>query len=118
VLRHYLVSVVLLIACAACAREPVRADAVKRLSVEARSACVAQGGKVELVLIGAESCVRPTTDGGRPCSDSAECQGACIAPFAAKPEDVVTGTCATEIGRVGCINIVAKGKASGEACFD
>ena len=117
-LRHLLVSVVLLIACAACAREPVRTDSVTRLSAEARSACVAQGGKVELVLIGAEGCVRPTTDGGQSCYDSTECQGACIAPFSAKREDVVTGTCATEIGRMGCINIVAKGKASGEACFD
>jgi hypothetical protein len=96
---------------------PVR-DAVVRLTPEQRSECMAKGGDVELVSITAEGCVVPTTDGGEACSDSSQCQGACIAPFAAKTGAVVAGTCATKIGEGGCINVLIHGKASGEACFD
>ena len=117
-LRHYLVVFIVLLSCFGCTREPVLRDGVKRLSAEARLECAAQGGKVERILIGAEGCVRPTTDGGKSCTDNSQCQGACIAPFAAQPGTAVAGTCATEIGRMGCLNVVTQGKASGEACFD
>jgi len=118
VLRHYLVAAIVLLSCFGCAREPVLRDGVARLSAEARSECASHGGKVERVLILAEGCIRPTTDGGKSCTDNSQCQGACIAPFAAPSGATVTGTCAVEIGRMGCINVVAQGKASGEACFD
>ena len=118
VLGKYFALAALLLTCIACAHEPVLQDGVKHLSAEARSECVAQGGKVQLVLLGAEGCVRPTTDGSQSCTDSSQCQGACIAPLAAQRDTVVTGTCAAEIGRMGCINVVIQGKASGEACFD
>jgi len=101
-----------------CAPEIALQDGVKRLSAQERRECVAQGGRVERILIGAEGCVRPTTDGGNPCTDSSQCQGRCDAPFAAKADVAVTGTCAKEIGRMGCLNVVIEGKASGEACFD
>jgi hypothetical protein len=118
VLRRYLVVAIVLLSCFGCARDPVLRDGVKRLSAEAELECVAQGGKVEQILIGAEGCVRPTTDGGRSCADNSQCQGACIAPFAAQPGIAVAGACAAEIGRTGCLNTVIQGKASGEACFD
>ena len=117
-LRHYLVIASVFLACVGCARNVALQDGVKRLTAEARSECVAQGGKVEQILIGAEGCVRPTTDGGQSCTDNSECQGACAAPFAAQRGAAVAGTCATETGRMGCLNVVAQGKASGEACFD
>ena len=118
VLRHYLVVAIVLLSCFGCAREPLLRDGARRLSAEARLECDAQDGKVERILIGAEGCVRPTTDGGQSCTDNSQCQGACVAPLAAQRGTDVAGTCATEIGRMGCLNVVAQGKASGEACFD
>ena len=117
-LRQYFAVAIALLSCAGCAGEPVLRDGVMHLSAQARNECIAKGGSVERVLIGAEGCVVPSTDGGAPCTDNSQCQGACIAPFAAQPGATVTGTCATEIGRMGCLNVVIRGKASGEACFD
>jgi hypothetical protein len=118
VLRHYLVIVIAFLACVGCARNVALQDGVKHLTPEARRECAALGGQVERILIGADGCVRPTTDGGQSCMDSSKCQGTCVAPFGTQRGTAVTGTCAPDIGRMGCPNVVVQGKASGEACFD
>jgi hypothetical protein len=116
--RHSVVIAIVLFTCLGCTPDVKLRDGVTRLSAEARDECAAQGGKVERILIGAEGCVRPTTDGGKVCTDNSQCQGACVAPFAAQRGTVVTGACANDIGRMGCLNVVTQGQASGEACFD
>lgn len=62
--RHFMGSIVLL-SCFGFVCEPMMKDGVRRLSAEARVECVAQGGKVARILVGAEGCVRPSTDGGK-----------------------------------------------------
>lgn len=116
--KSYITALLVIAACIACSSVPSSRDGVRRLSSEEQRACVAAGGKVERVLIGAEGCVRPTTDGGKYCSDKSQCQGACNAPFGALPGEAVAGKCASEVGRYGCRNHVNSGQASGEFCFD
>jgi hypothetical protein len=89
-----------------------------RLSADEKQACSNRGGSVERVLIGAEGCVVPTTDGGKACDDREQCQGLCEAPSLAAKGERVSGTCSTSIGRLGCLNVVIHGEASGQACFD
>jgi len=110
------VLIVVLLVTTGCSHLPVSRDV--RLTPEQRANCEAQGGTVERILTAMEACVRPTSDGGKPCTDNSQCEGVCIAPSGAKKDSIVTGTCATDIGRMGCLNVVLKGKASGEACFN
>ena len=117
VLRTF-IALVAIAAVTGCAQpRPVR-EGVKRLSQQQVSDCQALGGKPELVSLGAEACVRPTKDAGQACADSSECEGRCLAPAGATRGAAVTGTCAAQVGRLGCLNVVIRGQASGEACFD
>ena len=82
-----------------------------------RADCLARGGHVDLVTFNTEGCVIRTKDAGKPCSDSSECDGACLAPIDQAEGSPAAGTCASEKGMFfGCVNIVSKGKASGKIC--
>ena len=97
-------------------RPSIARDGVRRLTVAARNECTAKGGRVERILVGAEGCVVPTS--GKACTDKSDCQGTCNAPSGSPSDMAVVGSCAADTGRLGCLNVVVKGKASGEACFD
>ena len=87
------------------------------LSEKDRAECLASGGYIDLVTFNAEGCVVRTKDAGRPCLDSSECEGACLAASDLAEGVAATGTCAAEAGMFfGCVNIVTKGKAGGEIC--
>lgn len=116
-LRQKLLIATLLLACFACAREPMPRTEGKHLSSDERAQCTSQGGKPGQVLTGVEGCIRPTTDGGKSCTDGSQCQGTCNAPPAAKFGDSVQGTCSAEVQHLGCVNLVVQGLASGEVCF-
>lgn len=65
-----------------------------------------------------EVCALLTTDVGKICSDSSECQGSCLADEKVPKGTQTKGTCSpTMIGR-GCSNPIVKGVASGHICAD
>ena len=87
------------------------------LSDAEKADCLARGGYIDLVTFNTEGCVIRTKDAGKPCSDSSECDGACLAPIDQAEGSPAAGTCASEKGMFfGCVNIVSKGKASGKIC--
>ena len=97
--------------------EEVIAQYPAALSETQRTDCIARGGYIDLVTFNTEGCVIRTKDAGKSCSDSSECDGACLAPLALAEGTPAIGTCASEAGMFfGCTNIVTKGLASGEIC--
>lgn len=70
------------------------------LSQDERS-CKATGG--EWIIAGAAQqfiCVHKYSDGGKPCSSSAECEGSCIS------KDDGTGYCKTDDNPFGCYRTI------------
>jgi len=63
-------------------------------------------------------CALLTTDVGRPCSDSADCQSACVTGEDVPSGRRVTGTCSPTMVGLGCHNVVEKGIAEGNMCAD
>jgi hypothetical protein len=93
-----------------------------------QAACEAQGGKWGRIgLAPREECNLPTTDAGKVCSDSSECEGMCVANLSREDYDRVTknrvvidakGKCTPWRIVVGCLAIVTDGKVNGILCID
>lgn len=65
------------------------------------------------------SCNIPTKDAGKPCRDSSQCEGPCIAVGDIIEDSSVTGVChewRRAIG--GCFAFVEDGKTAGVICID
>jgi hypothetical protein len=43
-----------------------------------------------------------TADAGKACSDSAQCEGLCLAPEGSRDGGAVGGTCAADTDKFGC----------------
>jgi len=89
--------------------------------------CIAQGGIWGPIGLSPEpSCMLPTTDAGKVCSDSSECQAACVAELSQMESDLIrnhipvmtTGKCTAWIGSVGCKAYVENGVVNGVLCVD
>ena len=61
-------------------------------------------------------CIRATTDAGKSCSNSAECQGLCIATATSAKSG--RGVCAQSNFNAGCRSTVERGVASPVVCVD
>ena len=75
----------------ACAQTPPDTDdAIRR--------CLDEGGTWQSATMLVASCVRPTTDAGRRCTDDAQCPGLCV------PGDDAYGApgCSTDFGALVC----------------
>lgn len=78
-------------------------------------ACLKKGGTWgRLGLSLKEECNLPTSDGGKKCTDSSECDGSCIG----EREGVTSGKCSDRTIVKGCYPFVENGKASGILCAD
>jgi hypothetical protein len=99
--------------------------------------CVARGGKWQRVCwLQDLHCVRPTSDGGKPCTDSSQCEKGCVAVIpsltrdarglrpparsgADAPEGPVFGECRRDDDPCGCRQYVRNGKLVAPAfCAD
>lgn len=89
--------------------------------------CLAIGGRWGIIGMSAnESCNPPTSDSGRLCRDSSECEGACIADLTADemarltPEKPISsdGACTPWRFTRGCHAWVEEGKVNGILCAD
>jgi hypothetical protein len=93
---------------------------LQTLSPEQLQACKAKGGEAVFVRFHMQSCLWPTKDGRRACTDTTQCAGVCEAPFGTPLGTRVTGTCASKAAdiRGGCVNEVAEGKSLGDICAE
>lgn len=94
--------------------------AVKALTAQQVQACKARGGEPVFVRFHLQSCLWPTKDGGKACTDTSQCEGVCEAPFGTLLGTRVTGTCAAKAAdiRGGCVNEVAGGRSLGDICAE
>jgi hypothetical protein len=93
-----------------------------------QAACEAQGGKWGRIgLAPRDECNLPTSDAGQICSDSSQCEGACVADLSRADYDRVaknkviilsTGKCTPWRIVVGCLAVVTDGKVNGIMCID
>ena len=95
------------------------------LSVPPNESCEMSGGTIEKVgLDGRPACVILTSDGGKACSDSSQCDGRCIVDDweGDKPPSVGTrsdGMCEAANLTFGCIAEIRRGRiASLFLCYD
>jgi hypothetical protein len=58
-----------------------------------QSQCEELGGEVILTAGHYTACLQDTTDAGKPCDDTAQCEGYCEAPRGSQEGDPVDGTC-------------------------
>jgi hypothetical protein len=74
-----------------------------------------------------EQCNLPTSDAGRVCNDSSDCDSLCIADLTSQQRDGITrtrspiitsGRCAPWVVTVGCIPIVEQGIVRSILCID
>lgn len=83
-----------------------------------RKECESMGGswsQFEKIII----CDLPTRDSGKPCSDSRDCQSACVASGEVPAESKVQGQCFSRSSTLGtCLNLVVGGVAQGVVCED
>jgi len=90
----------------------------RELSAGDRAACIASGGRVERRgRIGAELCVRPLADAGKACTDTAQCQGKCVATGNADAAPTA-GQCQADDRLFGCYAEIKGGKAAYTICVD
>jgi hypothetical protein len=93
-----------------------------------KTSCEAQGGNWGPIgLSPQEVCVLPTTDAGKSCSDSSECQAACVAELTEGQRAALllnhtpvrtTGRCTAWKTSVGCNAYVENGVVNGIMCVD
>jgi hypothetical protein len=83
------------------------------------SRCTAAGGTCAYAGMSCPlACIRRTTDGGKPCRDSVDCQSGCFADKGVPAGQTTQGTCHPLTLAVGCVNPVSKGRAIGVVCGD
>ena len=93
-----------------------------------KESCEALGGKWEKIgLASEESCNLPTSDAGKVCSDSSECEGSCLAELTADDLDKISqqgkvvyteGKCSPWRITAGCNAFVTDGKVESVLCVD
>ena len=82
---------------------------------EKEQACLKAGGVfVKIGLRDVEVCNFKTTDAGKSCTDSQQCQGSCVTEDA----NATSGNCTDWKIIEGCHAIFHKGKSSGIVCLD
>jgi hypothetical protein len=89
-----------------------------------KTECEAQNGEWKRIGLDlTESCNLKTGDGGSVCSDTADCQGDCIAELTGREQRdgdtiITTGKCAAWTRTTGCHAFVENGRVNGVICKD
>jgi len=119
-----IVPVLLVALLAACSTPAERTDTVTpiggpdKATVITEAECLREGGQwTQLGRAPVQQCLRQTTDAGKACSDSAQCEGQCMAPEGAVDGAQVAGQCSVDTNPFGCQQRVRGGVAS-TICVD
>lgn len=73
--------------------------------------CAAKGGDWQTRMAG-QFCNERASDGGKPCMDSDECEGACLESEPGK------GACSEYQTVFSCVTLIEDGKPFGSLCID
>lgn len=88
------------------------------MSAADRASCTAAGGRVERRgRLGAELCVRPFADAGKACTDSAQCEGKCVAQ-GNTDVPATAGQCQADDRLFGCYAEIQGGRTASTLCVD
>ena len=81
--------------------------------------CLSRGGRL-VALAGVASCYEAYTDGGKICSDSSECEGACVVeePLTVESGVATTGMCQPEEPVSSCYATITNGIAGLTICIN
>ena len=97
----------------------------KPVTAAQRAECAARGGAIEGVgMFGTPSCVIPYADAGKACSNTSDCQGACLFNLDGSDRPIpkvgepMTGTCEATNSTFGCFTEIDQGKAKASICVD
>ena len=83
--------------------------------------CRAHGGKIRKVCMSQMPvCIVPYADGGRDCTDNAQCQGRCLyaGPRIPLERGTVAGKCQVDDDPCGCRTEVVNGRIDDTLCVD
>jgi hypothetical protein len=98
----------------ACAGQRQMATVAKPSIPQTETECRARGGNWTTLGLSypgqLKICDLKTTDSGKLCSDSSECQGSCIAPEDFARSLKATGTCSAYVSSFGNLKLVEHGK--------
>jgi hypothetical protein len=100
----------------------------KQLSASERKECFARGGYESRSGFGYPLCQFDYSDGGKFCSDKADCQGRCLNHLDGLPNpipedqmpkagDTATGFCEMKKSTFGCYAVIEKGKINHKGTF-
>ena len=97
--------------------ERMRAEVLATIDVED---CEARGGSVQGVcMFGTPACVIPFSDGGKPCTDSSECEGQCWNEDVGLAKgDEAPGYCTSNAQECKCGVEIRGGRVDGRVCED
>lgn len=89
-------------------------------SIPSKSMCDAEGGSWQKVgRLQLDACVLPSSDAGSSCTDSTQCEVACVSMNNnVKPGDQVYGVCSESTNLFGCHTYVSDGTAEHTLCVD
>ena len=99
-----------------CCAPPPKIDKTKLPPLpETKEACLAQGGKWgRLGISEFEKCNLKTSDAGKICNDSSQCEGSCLGNSTYSK----SGKCSDWRITVGCYYFIYDGKVDGMLCAD
>ena len=99
-----------------CCAPPVAIDKKKLPPIpETREECLKQKGKWDKIgLSEGEKCNLKTSDSGKTCTDSSQCEGSCLGESVSSR----SGKCSSFRITVGCYFFVNEGKVEGQLCAD
>ena len=96
---------------AACTSPSARVAVVKLVQPKTESDCVKSGGEWAKDFFGGYYCFLRTTDGGKRCTGSEQCQWVCLGPDDAVRGAKVVGACSETNSQLGHVVFVEDGKA-------
>ena len=111
---HALVLSIVPLLISACAGPRLAATVPKPAVPQTAAECGARGGNWTTLGISypgkPKVCDLKTTDSGKACSDSSECQGSCVAPDSVVSGVNASGTCSAYVSNFGNVKLVEHGK--------
>ena len=103
----------LVLAAIGCSRQPNSSAVAKPTIPTTEAECLARGGSWTTLGLPMpdkpKTCDLKATDSGKTCTDSSQCQGACLAPATAAAGAAATGSCSAYLANFGNVSLVTNG---------
>ena len=97
-----------------CTQPETRVAVTKPSIPKTEAECITRGGSWTTLGLPMpdkpKTCDLKADDSGKACTDSVQCQGACLAPSGAVTGAVATGSCSPYVANFGNVGLVTNGK--------